>query len=195
MPVLQEVCEMFDVSLSPKGFTHQGGLFFAATFCGPLKTRHPEYSSFEALVPSPPLLSRVSADLPGGASSSLAMRVLLNDSEENSKDDDNGRTPVVSTSLQDDAIGPSQQHLPVSPLSDNLPSPHSRAPSRVAIEVQRRRTNGKQRPTTAVAEPSTDNVALDGNVKDDGRDVSSTATAAAAEGKRAAAGTSAYDVA
>lgn len=125
------------------------------------------------------------------------MRVLLNNGEENSKDgDNNGLAPVVSTSLRSDATGPPQQHLPVSPLSDNLPPPpHSRAPSRVAADVQRRRTNGKQRPTTAVAEPSTDNVALEGNVKDDGRDVSSTATAAAAEGKRAAAGTSACDVA
>lgn len=129
------------------------------------------------------------------------MRVLLPDGEE--KGADPPFTPVASTAAENGAAGlaaPSEQHLPVSARSANVPQLHSRSlPREASTEVQPGRTNGKQRPATAArprvagSEPSTDNVGLDGNVKDDGRDVdgkSSTAT----EGNRAAAGTSACDV-
>lgn len=93
----------------------------------------------------------------------------------------------------------SQQHLPA--RSSTLPA--RAPPAEAQTELQPSGTNGKQRPATVarpgVSEPSTDNdVGVEGDVKDDGRDVdgkSGTATTTTADGKRAAAGTSACDVA
>ncbi|CAM9746287.1 unnamed protein product [Ectocarpus sp. 12 AP-2014] len=122
------------------------------------------------------------------------MRVLLPDGEEKGNNPSFAPVATATPGNDDDAagLGPSpQQHLPVSPRADLPPQPHPRAPSReTAADVLRPRTNGKQRPTT-VAEPSKDNIALEGNV-DDGRDVS---TANAAQGFRPAARTSARDAA
>lgn len=124
----------------------------------------------------------------------VTMRVLLPDGEEKGNNPSFAPVATATPENDDDAagFGPSpQQNVPVPPRADLPPQPHSRAPSREATaDVLRRRTNGKQRPTT-VAEPSKDNIALEGNV-DDGRDVS---TANAAQGFRAAAGSSACDAA
>lgn len=124
----------------------------------------------------------------------VTMRVLLPDGEEKGNNPSFAPVATATPGNDDDAagLGPSpQQHLPVSPRADLPPQPHPRAPSReAAAGVLRRRANGKQRPT-AVAEPSKDNIALEGNV-DDGRDVS---TANAAQGFRPAARTSACDAA
>lgn len=130
------------------------------------------------------------------------MRVLLPNSE--GKQADPPFTPVASTSTENEAAGlaaPSEQHLPVpAARSANAPQQHSRAvPREASTEVQPSRTNGKQRPATAArpgvsgSEPSIDNVGLERNVKDDGRDVDGKSSTA--EGSRAAAGTSACDVA
>lgn len=132
------------------------------------------------------------------------MRVLLPDSE--GKQADPPFTPVASTAAGgNEAAGlaaPSehqQQHLPVAAArSANVPQQQSRAlPREASAEFQPSRTNGKQRPGTAArpgvsgSEPSTDNVGLEGNVKDDGRDVDGKSSTTTAEGSQAAAGTSA----
>lgn len=125
------------------------------------------------------------------------MRVLLPDGEEEGPDP--RFTPPASS--ENSAAGlASQQHLPA--RSSTLPA--RAQPADEAPDLQPSATNGKQRPANVtrpgVSERSTDNdVGVEGDVKDDGRDVdakSSTAatTSTAPEGKRAAAGTSACDV-
>lgn len=132
------------------------------------------------------------------------MRVLLPDSE--GKRADPPFTPVPSAAAENEAASlaaSSGQHLPVpAARSANVPQQTSRALLREASpEVQPSRTNGKQRPDPAArprvsgSEPSTDNVGLEGNVKDDGRDVDEKSSTTTPEGSRAAAGTSACDAA
>lgn len=128
------------------------------------------------------------------------MRVLLPDGEEKGPDP---RFSPPAAENSSSAAGLALSHQQQHPArSSTLPLP-ARTPSAEAPpDLQPSATNGKQRPATVarpgVSEPSTDNdVGVEGDVKDDGRDVdgkSSTATTAP-DGKRAAAGTSACDVA
>lgn len=121
------------------------------------------------------------------------MRVLLPDGEEKGPDP-RFSPPAAETS----AAGLASQHLPARSSALPARAPPAEAPR----DLQPSATNGKQRPANVarpgVSEPSTDNdVGVEGDVKDDGRDVdvdakSRTATTAP-EGKRAAAGTSACD--
>lgn len=122
------------------------------------------------------------------------MRVLLPDGEE--KGPDPRFTPPAT---ENGAAGLASQH------QHQLPAPAAPArapPAEAPPDLQPGSKNGKQRPAKAarpvVSELSTDNdVCAEGDVKDDGRDVDgkSSTAATAPEGKRAAAGTSACDVA
>lgn len=120
------------------------------------------------------------------------MRVLLPDGEEKGPDP-RFTPPAADTS----AAGLASQQLPA--RSSTLPASAPAAEAQPGLQSSA--TNGKQRPANAarpgVSEPSTGNdVGVEGEVRDDGRDVdakSRTATTAP-EGKRAAAGTSACDV-
>lgn len=116
------------------------------------------------------------------------MRVLLPDGEE--------KGPIFTPpATENGAASLASQHL-LPARSSTLPA--TPPPAEAPTDLQPGATNGKQRPAKAarpgVSEPSMDNdVGVEGDVKDDGSDV--TAATTAAEGKRAAAGTSACDVA
>ena len=114
------------------------------------------------------------------------MRVLLPDGEE--KGADPRFTPPAA---ETGAAGLASQQLPARTSNPARPP----AAAEAKPDLQPSATNGKQRPANAtrpgVSEPSTGNdVGMEGDVRDDGRDVdarSSTAATAAPEGKRAAA--------
>eukprot|EP00903_Cladosiphon_okamuranus_P012774 g11940.t2 len=129
------------------------------------------------------------------------MRVLLPDGEEKGAADPRF-TPPATTENTNSGAGLAQQQQQQPRLPGRSPTPLATAPPAEAPpDRQPSASNGKQRLSNVarpgVSEPSTDNdVGVEGDVKDDGRDVDakrSTATTAAPEAKRAAAGTSACD--
>jgi len=118
------------------------------------------------------------------------MRVLLPEGEE--KGSDPRFSPTTSSSPASRLSHPSSATL--------APPQHSRAPPRdPSAEVHPCSTNGKQHPASAsrpgVSKPSTENVGLERDVKDDERDVDGKSSTATAPEGRPAAGNSACDVA